>query len=357
MTKEFIEKAQFGKIDLEDSFFDSLKYDYSGFESWFKAKSNSGEYAYVIYDDKRKLVGFLYLKDECEEDSTIKPNFDLRRRLKIGTFKVNAHNTSLGQRFVMIALREMVIRGIGCAYVTVLPEHRELLPVFEKFGFKKWGKKGKEIVLVKEFKIQGNPYLDYPAIPLNDGHNNFLLSVYPKFHTDLFPDSELNTEKGSWSYKDTAYTNAIEKIYLTRMDEVRNMKYGDKIIIYRTKVEDRSAEYSSVATSVCTLVENKSIYDFENIEAFLKYCHKSIFSEEQLCSFYESKKYPIVLKFLYNFPLKKRIIRKDLINKVGLPRDNYWGCMQITDEEFVKIIRLSLGKEGEGVENFVIDKP
>lgn len=357
MSNELIKKVQFKDINVDDPFFDSLKRDYPEFETWFKTKSHLGEDAYIIcYSNEKSVMGFLYLKDECEEDSTITPRFEMHRRLKIGTFKVNAHGTSIGQRFVLISLREMVMRGIDCAYVTVLPKHKGLLNVFKKFGFKEWGKKGEEIVLVKNLeKIEGDPYADYPMISLDNEHNNFLLSIYPKYHTDLFPDSKLVTEK-NFLYKDKSSTNAIEKIYLTKMSEAEKIKYGDRIIIYRTNDSNGSAWYKSVVTSVCTLVENRNINSFEDLEDFLKYCNKSIFSKEDLCEIYKTKRYPFVLKFLYNYPFKRRTIRGDLITEVGIPSKKYWGCMQLTNEKFAKILEMSLGKD-DGFENFIINKP
>ena len=48
----------FNEIDIEDEFFDSLKYDYPGFENWFRRKYN--QKAYVQYDNNGKIMGFLF---------------------------------------------------------------------------------------------------------------------------------------------------------------------------------------------------------------------------------------------------------------------------------------------------------
>ena len=39
----------------------------------------------------------------------------------------------------------------------------------------------------------------------------------------------------------------------------------------------------------------------------------------------------------YNGALKKRIVRHDLIEKIGLERNQYWGFFELTDEQFIKI--------------------
>lgn len=46
----------FNEIGIEDEFFDSLKYDYPGFENWFRRKYN--QKAYVQYDNNGKIWVF-----------------------------------------------------------------------------------------------------------------------------------------------------------------------------------------------------------------------------------------------------------------------------------------------------------
>ena len=52
---------------------------------------------------------------------------------------------------------------------------------------------------------------------------------------------------------------------------------------------------------------------------------------------------------LYNAPLNHRIIRKDLVENIGLDRKAYMGYVHLTDEQFAKIL-----KEGELNESFII---
>lgn len=345
MDNSAIQRVMFNQLNLNDPFFDSLKSDYSEFEEWFNRKRES--YAYVLKEGDF-IKGFLYLKSEDEEDPSISPVFKKSKRLKIGTFKVEAHGTIMGQKFIFLILRAMIMYNYNFAYVTILPRHEALIHLFEKWGFKQWGYKGQELVYYKDLSVKGNAYYDFPRIATM-GCNKFLLSIYPKFHTPLFPDSRLNTEKDLF-IKDVAYSNSIEKVYLTGMPPVLDIKPSDLILIYRTQSGSAPAEYSSVVTSVCTLIEQKNISDFKDKQDFLHYCKDSIFSKSELDNFYDSGKYPYVLKFLYNFPLHKRIIRKDLIEKVGMNREEYFGCVQLTDNQFDKILNL-----GETDEGFIIN--
>ena len=98
--EEVIFLKKFRDIDLMDSFFTSLKEDYPKFEDWFKQKSEDNAEAYVQYNNGN-LQAFLYLKDESNvilEDVT--PKRPVCKRLKVGTFKIDAHKTKLGERFI-----------------------------------------------------------------------------------------------------------------------------------------------------------------------------------------------------------------------------------------------------------------
>ena len=93
MQNDVIQKVKISEIDIDDPFFQSLKEDYDGFEGWFSRKSNEDAY---IFRENANLAGFLYLKDEDEEDFSVSPIFFFFLRLKIGTFKIEFHGTVLG---------------------------------------------------------------------------------------------------------------------------------------------------------------------------------------------------------------------------------------------------------------------
>lgn len=351
MEQDVIQKVKIGSLNFQDSFFDSLREDYGGsaFEEWLVRKSD--EFAYVFFENNTSLSGFLYLKDEYEEDDEIVPHFEYKRRLKIGTFKINSHGTVLGQRFLGIVLRQMLEYGHDFVYVTLFEKQNGLIKLFEKFGFVLWGEKNNgELIFYKNLDVHNNIYTDFPRINITQDNRKHLLGILPTYHTKLFPESILNTEKNH-IIEDLSFTNTSEKVYLTAMRGVRNFNSGDLIAIYRTKENGKSAEYSSVVTSICTVVEVVDINDFETINDFISYCGKgTIFSRNELIYFWNNKNYPYIIKMLYNVPLKKRIIRKKLIEDIGLNRSDYFGCMLLTDTQFEKIIEI-----GEINESFIIN--
>ncbi|AVP53582.1 Uncharacterised protein [Clostridium tetani] len=348
---DIIERKTFNEINLEDEFFNTLKLDYPGFTEWFNKKAKERKEAFVFYDEG--IQGFLYLKEENEEDKTIEPNLKKKRRLKVGTFKINAHGTKLGERFIKIIIDEMFKNNFEEVYVTIFKKHDSLIDLLQRYGFEYHGKKnsdaGTENVYIKfSDKIQNDILLDYPKIDTRK-NKKFLLSIWPKFHTRMFPDSKLQTEK-KHVIEDLSFTNSIEKIYLSGAN-LSEYDRGDIIVIYRTADYGKRAEFSAVATSICVVQEIKHINEFENYDEFSNYCIKhSVFTNDELKSFWQTKKYKYLIKMLYNVALNKRPIRRDLADVVGLDRNERWIAMPLTDKQFVKVLEL-----GDVNESFIIN--
>jgi hypothetical protein len=345
----YLEKVFFKEINLKDSFFNSLKADYPGFEDWFQRKE--AEEAYIIREHEN-IQGFLYLKEEAGPIFDLNPILNCSKALKIGTFKINPHGTRLGERFIKKALDYAISLNVDNCYVTIFKKHEALVKLFMKYGFfyhgTKEGTNGKEIVLVKDLKKTQHELLhDYPLIK-TEGKNKFLLSIYPNYHSIMFPDSILNNEKVD-ILEDVTHTNSIHKTYVTRM-AVNVALPGDIFVIYRTKSEGKSAEYTSVATSVCVVEEVKSQYEFNNFNDFYSYATTySVFDKDDLEYWYNRGKC-FTIKMTYNAALSKRLIRKKLIEVVGINRDAYWGFIKLTDEQFIRIL-----EEGGVNEGIVID--
>lgn len=350
---ETLTYALFKEIDLNDPFFNSLKNDYKEFSLWFDKKSKQNEGAFVFKNSNGYLEGFLYLKKENEELNDIEPIQPKKQRLKIGTLKINPHGTRLGERFIKKAFDIALVRNIDEIYVTLFDKHEALLTLFKKYGFEtratKQTQNGNELVLFKNIsKIIGDIVKDYPNTP--EHSTRYLISLYPQWHSRLLPDSILKNEDPTLLIKDTSHTNSIHKIYLTSMQGTEYLKTGDTLVIYRTATKGLSAEYSSVATSICVVEEVKNINSFPTIDDFLKYTSSySIFSERELRDFFNSKKYPVIIKFTYNIALNKRIIRKSLIEDIGIERDQYWGFIKLTEQQYRDIL-----SRGEVSENLAI---
>lgn len=347
-----VQKLKFGKIDLNDTFFDSLKDDYIGFDKWFIKKYD--EEAYItINSNNGMLLSFLYLKveDENENYSNINPQFSPKRRLKIGTFKVISNGFRLGERFVKIIFDNALKSHVQEIYVTIYdkrPEQRRLIDLLEQWGFVLWGTKGEgELVYVRDF----SPKFDIENLKacfpyISKGRNVYVVPIYPEYHTELLPDSILNTESPEEFIEDFPHRNCINKVYVSRaMEPYPNI--GDILVFYRT-----GGYYKSVVTTIGEVLEVKS--DFLNENDFILYCRKkSVYPEQALRDMWRySTRKPFVVNFLYTYSFPHRINMKELIDlKVLLGvNDAPRGFKPITKEQFEIIL-----KETRSDESFIID--
>ena len=294
----------FSEIDLQDPFFQSLRDDYLGFDDWFRKKSKQD--AFVQYENNR-LIGFLYLKIEEQVVDDIFPKLYADKILKVGTFKIEAHGTKMGEQFIKVIMDYAGNENVDVCYVTIYEKHNSLIKLVQQFGFELYGTKGddrhRENVYVKQMnKITGDINKDFPLIDINRA-KKYLLSIYPRYHSVMFPD-------------------------------------GDIVVLYRTGENGKSAEYSSVATSICVVEDVKRQEEFDSFQDFYKYASKySVFDEKDLRYWY-NKGGCKAIKMTYNAALKKRIVRHVLIEKVGLKRDQYWGFFELTNAQFCNIAHL-----------------
>lgn len=338
-----IDYEPFSRINIDDVFFDSLKKDYLEFIDWFNRKAQEDAKAYIL--NEKGLQAFLYLKIEDGAINDIHPPLIAKRRMKIGTMKINPHGTRLGERFIKVALRDAIRNRVNEIYVTVFEHHGSLIDLFEEFGFMRIAKKetinGTELVLLKDLLYKHHDICkDFPIV--DTSYRKYLLSIYPNFHTILFPDSILTTENAEDIIVDISHTNSIHKIYICKMNGVSNIKRGDNIIIYRTVSpgSDQRPWFKSVATTLCVAEEVKIKTDFNSINEYLDYCSSySIFTDQQLRSFYNWSNL-IIIKFLYNASFTKRVTMQKLVDEAGLMRKEYWGFRELDDQQYFKILDL-----------------
>lgn len=336
----------FAEINLSDTFFDSLRASYVGFDDWFRRKATAGENA-ITYHENGRLKDFLYLKEETEELTDINPHLPARHRLKIGTFKIDNRGTRRGERLMKKLLDKAIDLNVEEIYVTIFPETR-LMPLihsFESFGFELKATKthvngNVENVYIRDMsRTEGSILSVYPYTDLRYGRF-FQLGIKPEYHTRLFPDSILKSEEKYDLIHDDSETNGIYKVYLSWAKDVHHLQCGDKIVIYRTSDGQGPANYRSVCTSVCTVLERKRRSDFANVADFVKYALKySVFTESELIMWYNKGQNFTIIRMVYNIAFTRKVILKDLREKVGLT-DKYWGFFQYTRQEFETVLKI-----------------
>lgn len=342
-----VQKVVFGNVDIRSEFFDSFREDYGGsaFDKWFNRKAD--EPAYVCYEGQ-DIVAFLYLKVEGPEESygDIEPGFKPKRRLKIGTFKVELNGYRLGERFLKIVFDNALLQKVDEVYVTIFPrtiEQQRLIKILEEFGFKEHGIKanagGGEAVYVRDMtpRIDAkDPLVTFPYISRLS--RAFIVPIYPEYHTSLLPDSILKTESPADFVEQEPHRNAIRKVYVGR-SIFRELQKGDTIVFYRT-----GGYYKGVVT---TLGIVDGVYRHIRDEAhFISLCRKrSVFTDKELSNQwnYRQGDRPFIVGFLYAYSLPKRPTLKELIEN-GIIRDTNSaprGFERIKTEQFSKILELS----------------
>lgn len=352
MSEPVISVKKFKDVNIDDPFFESLKGAYNEFPDWFARKAD--ENAYVSYSSEGGLQAFLYLKPEKGPITDIEPPLDVPDCLKVGTFKVDAHGTKLGERFVKIIVDTALVQGLPVAYLTIFPEHEPLIRILETFGFTKRGTKpgpnGTEDVYAKDMgHLTGNLLLDYPMVHSRK-HNKWMMSIYADYHTDLFPDSILRTERPTM-LQDTSHTNGIHKVYVGAYRAFPQVSPGDCLVIYRCVEKDskKSAWYGSVATSLCVVEEIQPARSFGSAEKFITYCKKySVFDEAKLRSLYPKTGMHAVL-MTYNLAFPRRPTLGSLVEARAVPHPSerhYMGFLPLSDDAFKKILELGGIREG-----------
>ncbi len=346
-----VKKEYFGNLNLTDSFFDSFRRDYAGFDRWFTAKSD--EIAYVCISDKSEILAFLYVKVEGGDENyrDIEPVFARKKRLKIGTFKIVSNGFKLGERFLKIVFDNAIRHRVDEVYVTLFnktEEHERLIGLLQDWGFLYYGTKhtqtGDEFVFVKDLNRipdKEHPKITYPFI--DKSRRYFIVPIYPEYHTELFPDSILNNESPDDYIENEPHRNAIQKVYISRSIN-RNLNVGDVIVFYRTAPRGTRGVYTSVVTTVGVV---ESVYDrIRNETDFISLCRKrSVFTDSDLREHwnFSSRSKPFVVNFLYlhSFPSRpnlSRLIEIGVIENVySAPR----GFEEISEEKFDLIMRAA----------------
>jgi predicted nucleic acid-binding protein len=353
-----VKKEYFGNVDLSSDFFNSFKADYGEFADWFNKKADN--ICYICYADG-EIGAFLYLKVEEKDEPyyNIQPNFPPKKRLKIGTFKVTSNGYKLGERFLKVIFDNALQFVVEEIYVTIFDKRDEqirLIKLLEDWGFVYWGEKntdnGIEKVYVRSLTPELNllnPKVTYPFVSRN--RNNFIVPIYPAYHTDLLPDSVLNNETSTDYEENEPYRNAIQKVYISRSWN-RALAKGDLILFYRT-----GGFHQSVITTI-GLVE--SVHDnIQSEQEFIQLCRKrSVFDDNELKKHwnytYPGGKWisPFVVNFHYIYTFPKRLNMAKLI-QLGIIKD-----VNSAPRGFEGISTAQLNiilKESEADESYLID--
>jgi predicted nucleic acid-binding protein len=343
-----VRKTHFGAVNLRDKFFDSFRSEYKDFDKWFNRKAD--EVAYCCTDVGGDIVAFLFVKREGVEEnySDISPPFGKANRLKIGTFKVTANGYKLGERLLKIVFDNSLLYGVDEIYVTAFgksTEQERLLGLLGEWGFILHGTKttldGVEQVWLRNFRPAfdaANPRRSYPYISTQT--RQFIVPIYPAYHTELLPDSILDTESPADFVESKPNRNAISKVYVSRSIE-RGLRPGDIIVFYRTRSGNGPAHYTSVATTLGIVQE--VVEGFHTKDEFIKVCRKrSVFTDAELTAQWDHNpsSRPFIVNFLYAYslPTRPNLVK---LKEAGIITDAPRGIEFMSIESFRKLLEVS----------------
>ena len=349
---------KFSEVNLGDTFFDSLKSDYEEFTTWFKKKGDVGECA-LVFNDEFGVGSFVYLKEEDEPIVLMDKTLPAIPRIKIGTFRLaeRFRRQRLGEGALGVSLWKWQELRYDEIYLTVFEKHKELISLFERYGFICVGMNPRgECVYLKSRKLidYTDPFKSFPFIQPNFKKAG-IIPIEDGFHDSLFPYSELKGNKSE--IEEETAGNGVLKVFIGAPSSPMHHKVGEPVIIYRkyTGTEGK-AGFKSAATSFCTIasltVVKSSNKPLMSLDDFVRSAgNKTIFDEKSLNNIYARKKNLVLLELLYNgYFGKGHNVNFNELKRAGLFED-YPYNIRYTPKEFFSILEMG----DVDVQNIVID--
>ncbi|MFA5385476.1 MAG: hypothetical protein WC364_12625 [Eubacteriales bacterium] len=354
---------KFSEIDVNDSFFDSLKEDYPadedniGFEKWFARKAAAGATALVFNDDDG-LGAFVCLKRENEPIELVQEILPAVPRKKISTLRLaeRYRGLRLGEGAIGLVLWNWQKSKTQDIYVTIFEKHSLLISQLERFGFRFIGynNNGECVYLKNRLDIDySNPYKSFPFVNPTFQKTGYLV-VDDVYHDTLFPYSELSNTLQEQVALSVA--NGVSKVYIGSPINIPPYRIGEPILVYRRHKGQRPG-YKSCITSYCVVAdiivakENNS-YKIKLDDLLQRISNKSVFDENEIRVKYRNERNLVIIEMLYYgfFGAGNNI------NWVWLKNNGFWGdeyptAIRLSQEQFKTIL-----KEGHvDVSNVIIN--
>jgi len=268
-------------LDLNDSFFDSLREGYPGFDKWFTEKCcREGRHAWTYFDGPGHPRAICIYNEEespiVTDDNRALPG----RSLKLCTFKVGeeVRGRKIGELFLKAAFQYSTKNCIEHIYLTMKSDKQAYLQdMVKEYGFCHFGGHNGDQVFVKAHPVQppkdSRTPLDYhvhffPHFKCGSEIGKYIVPIQPKFHAVLFP--EIQRQPGLFSH--SAVGNAIKQAYLCHA-RIKGLAAGDIVMFYRShdlKAITSIGVIESVhdladTDKIVPLVSKRTVYSFDDI--------------------------------------------------------------------------------------------
>ena len=280
-----VEDVSLHNIDLANSFFDSLREGYTGFDEWFERVARRGRRAWIVRADDQIDAICIYHLEEPEG----------ARSFKLCTLKVgeNSRGRHLGELLLHRAFDYCTKNECNDTFVEVQAEQEFLVGFLREFGFAPDGHKDNapaELVYRKRFRplpdtLVGDAlayHIAWAPAYATSGVKKFCIPIEPGYHGRLFPDAPAIPAAPDQTMLDlTAYAaasaegNGIRKAYLSHSGITR-VGVGDLVLFYRSHdasaittlgiVEKVERFQQGEAAKLAAFVGKRTVYSLQEIE-------------------------------------------------------------------------------------------
>ncbi|RZB29151.1 MAG: hypothetical protein AEth_01483 [Candidatus Argoarchaeum ethanivorans] len=232
-------------LNLDDPIFDTLKKDYSEFDSWFENISRKGRKCIVHHRSDNSIGALLIYKFE-DEPIAGTPPLPKKKRLKLATLIVSNVGQKIGELFIKLSIDLAIKNRISELYLTHFVELDDrLVYLISEYGFRKvsTNKRGEDIfikrmIVENQYRTNSSP-IDivrefYPSFYDGENVQKFIVPIQPDYHSRLFTDypkrqTRIDEHQGEFIIEG----NTIKKAYLSH-SKILKIQSGDIVLFYRS---------------------------------------------------------------------------------------------------------------------------
>ena len=273
------------ELDVSDSFFDSLRLSYKGFDSWFNRCASEKRRAWAVEDGNR-LSALCVFKEEKDEIVTDANERLMGRSLKLCTFKVSDRGKKLGERLLFVSFKEAVANNFDYVYVQVREYGQDcLIDLLLEYGFVKMGTYHDDVTYVKDMRrgvISDNmtesgrleyDIMYYPHFLFGPEIKKFVVPIKPDFHDRLFPDLNPRPTLFDRAFGLDSEANAIKKAYICR-SPIKTLRVADLLFFYSSHPDKaikcvgfvEAIKRSDDPEEIASFVSKRTVYSQQEIK-------------------------------------------------------------------------------------------
>lgn len=355
-----VEEVPAYAIDLGDSFFDSLREDYAGFDEWFTEKCVRSHRLCWAIRLRGRLAGIAIRKEETGEEADCVDSGE--KILKVCTFKIASEfqGEKFGEQLLKQVLWWADRNGFDAVYLTVYPKHGQLIDLLSEYGFEGTRRLDDGELLLERPMRRGPgcaavPLEDvvqwnrrhYPRFYLGRATRTFCVPIRPAYHERLFPEVSVRLQMdlfrellGDAGGRSMTPGNTIRKVYLCRAG-TRRLRPGDLLAFYVSK-----GPGFQDSQCITTLGVVEGVAEAESVEEVVRAtARRSVFSFSELQELVGESEAPLkIIDFLLVAHLRTPIALDELTSSgvfLGHPPQTIMECR----EKRRRSLHQALGRE------------